>query len=374
MSKQHLVLIGGGHAHLLTLTNIRTLVDKGYRVTVIQPSQYHYYSGMGPGMLGGTYTAKQIRFQTRKMVEQQGGRFILDRVTAIAPEKGSVTLKLTGERVPYDVLSCNAGSYVPSNGITGNNSNIFTVKPIELLLAARERIIALSEHGTIRVAVIGGGPSSVEVAGNVWRLGYDHCEYQPEMTLIAGSQLLGRLNPKISNLARNSLQKRGIRIVEGKRITEINKQEIRFTSGETMQADIIFSAIGVRPSRIFTNSRLPTGPDGGLLVNRFLQSTGFENIFGGGDCISFAPEPLAKVGVYAVRQNPILVHNLTACLTGEPLQEFDPNGSNYLQIYNLGDNTGIFCKGSFVFSGRMAFLLKDYIDRRFMRTFQQSIS
>jgi NADH dehydrogenase FAD-containing subunit len=370
MSKKHLVLIGGGHAHLMALANIHTLVNRGYRVTVIQPSQYHYYSGMGPGMLGGTYTAGQIRFQTRKMVELQGGRFILDRVTEIDPAKGSVSLEIAGERIPYDVLSCNAGSHVPDDAITGNSSSIFTVKPIELLLTAQERIMALSEHESIKVAVIGGGPSSVEVAGNVWRLGYDHCVYRPEITLIAGSQLLGKLNPKISDLARNSLRKRGIRIVEEKRITGISEQEIRFTSGETMRADIIFSAIGVRPSRIFANSGLPTGPDGGLLVNQFLQSTGFENIFGGGDCISFAPEPLAKVGVYAVRQNPVLVHNLTACLAGEPLQEFDPGGG-YLQIYNLGDNTGIFCKWSFVFSGRIAFLLKDYIDRRFMRTFQK---
>jgi len=369
MSKKHLVLIGGGHAHLLTLINIRTLVDRGYRVTVIQPSQYHYYSGMGPGMLGGAYTAKQIRFQTRKMVEQQGGRFILDRVTTIDPEKCSVLLGQKGKHIPYDVLSCNAGSSVPGCNITDNNSNFFTVKPIELLLAARNRIIALCEHETIRVAVIGGGPSSVEVAGNLWRLGQDHCTYRPEITLIAGSRLLGRLNPKIRGLALNSLRKRGINVVEGQRVAGINKKKVQFLSGDTMQADIVFSAIGVHPSRIFADSGLPTGPDGGLLVNRFLQSAGHENIFGGGDCIFFAPDPLTKVGVYAVRQNPVLLHNLTACLAGESLQPFDPGG-DYLQIYNLGDDTGIFCKGSFVFAGRMALLLKDYIDRRFIRTFQ----
>ena len=50
--KKHLVLVGGGHAHMVTLAHIHRFVEKGYRVTVIGPSAYHYYSGMGPGMLG----------------------------------------------------------------------------------------------------------------------------------------------------------------------------------------------------------------------------------------------------------------------------------------------------------------------------------
>ena len=51
---KHLVLVGGGHAHMMTLANINAFVAKGHRVTVIGPSEHHYYSGMGPGMLGGT--------------------------------------------------------------------------------------------------------------------------------------------------------------------------------------------------------------------------------------------------------------------------------------------------------------------------------
>jgi NADH dehydrogenase FAD-containing subunit len=40
----------------------------------------------------------------------------------------------------------------------------------------------------------------------------------------------------------------------------------------------------------------------------------YPEIFGGGDCISFEKKPLDKVGVYAVRQNPILYTNLLAAL------------------------------------------------------------
>ena len=40
---KHLVLVGGGHAHMVSLAKLHTFVGKGYRVTVVGPSAYHYY-------------------------------------------------------------------------------------------------------------------------------------------------------------------------------------------------------------------------------------------------------------------------------------------------------------------------------------------
>jgi NADH dehydrogenase FAD-containing subunit len=77
------------------------------------------------------------------------------------------------------------------------------------------------------------------------------------------------------------------------------------------------------------------------------------------------------VGVYAVRENPILLHNLQAALEGRIMRRFKPGG-DYLLIFNMGDDRAIFWKRQFVFAGKLAFWLKDYIDRRFMRKFQIS--
>jgi NADH dehydrogenase FAD-containing subunit len=127
--------------------------------------------------------------------------------------------------------------------------------------------------------------------------------------------------------------------------------------------------VGVKPSPIFTDSGIATGPDGGLRVNRFLQSIQHPDIFGGGDCIYFQDQPLDKVGVYAVRENPVLFHNLMARLEGRDLIPFDPGG-DYLLIFNLGGGIGVLKKRWLEFGGRPAFVVKDYIDRKFMRKFQ----
>jgi hypothetical protein len=60
-----------------------------------------------------------------------------------------------------------------------------------------------------------------------------------------------------------------------------------------------------------------------------------------------------------------------AFLEGRPLQRFDPGG-DYLLILNLGDREGLFRRKGIVWGGRLAFRLKDFLDRRFMRKFQVS--
>ena len=152
-------------------------------------------------------------------------------------------------------------------------------------------------------------------------------------------------------------------------MTSVSPSKALLDNGETLPADFIFLALGVKPSPLFADSGIATGPDGGLRVNRFLQSTQYPDIFGGGDCIYFQDQPLDKVGVYAVRQNPVLLHNILARLNGEDLRPFDPGG-DYLLIFNLGGGFGVFKKRWLEFSGRPAFMVKDYIDRKFMREFQ----
>lgn len=368
MKQKQLVLIGGGHAHMVTLANLRTITNQGYGVTVIQPSDHHYYSGMGPGMLGGTYQPDDIRFATRKVVEGQGGRFIRDKAQSIDPDRQMVLLEESDEEVGYDVLSCNAGSFVPQDGVA-RDENIFTAKPIEGLLHAQQEIIRRGRDRSLEIAVVGGGPSSVEIGGNIRQLAQQNTIISPVIRIFAGKKLMGHQPTRIGSMVRRILNKRKIEIQEGSYVKEMGKGKVTLEDGRCFGADLIFSAIGVKPSPIFSRSDLPVGSDGGLLVNEYLQSTGYPNIFGGGDCICFEPQSLDKVGVYAVRENPVLFHNLMATLSGGDLQSFDPGGP-YLLIYNLGGGQGVFCKGPLIFSGRLAFWIKDFIDRRFIRTFQ----
>ena len=368
---KHLVLVGGGHAHLTSLKNLPTFRKRGHQVTLISPYPYHYYSGMGPGMLSGIYGPQEVRFHVKRMAEGQGAAFIRDKVIKVDPER-RILLLSSGEKVTYDRVSFNTGSEVPIESLTRTpRDNIVTVKPVINLYRARHAILnALSENKTLSLAVIGGGPAGVEISANLWRLLHVN-KTKGEIALIGGRRLMGEAPEKVRHLALESLIRKGVRVIEGTHVKTIEDRIIRMSDGREVGFDMTFVATGIRPSSFFRESNLPSSADGGLLVNSYLQSTAYPDIFGGGDCISLEGHPLAKVGVHAVRENPVLYHNLLAALEGGKMMAFRPR-EHFLLIFNMGDGQGIFWKKNWIWENRLAFLLKDYIDRRFMRKFQIS--
>jgi NADH dehydrogenase FAD-containing subunit len=368
---KHLVLAGGGHAHLTSLKNLSEFKNLGHRVTLVSSSPYHYYSGMGPGMLSGLYHPRQLRFHVRKMAEDRGASFIQGRALKVDPRQRLLFLE-SGEKIEYDVLSFNTGSEVPIESLTkAAESNIFPVKPIIHLLRARQTILEEIKKGKLfRLAVIGGGPAGVEISASLLRLFHEN-RGEGKITLIGGKRLLAGAPEKARRLAKESLTRRGVEIIEGSHVKAVEKREVLISDGKRLDIDLIFVAIGIRPSALFSNSGIPTGTDGGMLVNSRLQSVAYPEIFGGGDCISLEGESLAKVGVYAVRENPILFHNLRAALEGGRMEVFRPQ-KDFLLIFNMGDGRGIFWKKNWVWEGKLALFFKDYIDRKFMKAYQVS--
>lgn len=366
---RHLVLVGGGHAHMTVMLNLSDFIKRGHRVTLVSPSPYHYYSGMGPGLLGGTYRPQQVRFHIRKLVEKRGASFVEDRVIAIDAEKRRLRMA-SGDVVDYDIASFNTGSGVPLQVAGAEGEGVVPVKPIVNLLQARRQLLQNMGGKSQNLLVVGGGPAGVELAGNLWRL-VGLAGGQAQITLLTGGRLLRHFPDRVRQLALKSLRERGVQVLEDGRTSSVANGQAELNDGRTLSYDLAFIAAGVKPSPIFGDSGLPVGEDGGLLVNDQLQSIAHPELFGGGDCISLQGKPLAKVGVYAVRQNPILHANLLAALEERPLVSFKPQ-SRYMLILNLGNHRGIMSKGRWAWEGRLPFLFKDWIDRRFMNTYQVS--
>jgi len=366
---KHLVLVGGGHAHLTALAHLGRYVGRGHRATLISPSRYHYYSGMGPGMLSGFYEPRQVRFNIQRMVQERGGQFIEASVTAVDPAAQNLYLD-NDARVSYDIASFNIGSVVPGPELAAADQHVFTVKPILNLYRARNLILSQSVKGITRVLVAGGGPAGIEISANAWKLLHENGA-TPGVTLVAGNRILHGAPARVRHLAAASLATRRIAIFEGVRVRAFENGCATLTDGRSIPFDFAFVAVGVRPPALFRESGIPVGEDGGMSVNGCLQSTAYPQLFGGGDCISVEGHTVAKVGVHAVRQKPILKHNLEVALDGGEMKRFTPN-PKYMLIMNMGDGNGIMWKKNVVLNGSLAFLLKDFIDRRFMKKFQVS--
>ncbi|HEU5039409.1 MAG TPA: hypothetical protein VFT84_01230 [Gemmatimonadales bacterium] len=96
------------------------------------------------------------------------------------------------------------------------------------------------------------------------------------------------------------------------------------------------------------------------------------SVFASGDAAALEGHPdLAKAGVYAVRQGPVLRDNLLAALGGRrPRRRFRPQ-RRFLALLNTGDGRAILSYGDIAATGGWAMALKDRIDRRFMARFQR---
>lgn len=367
--KKHLVLVGAGHAHLYGLARLEMLVGKSEKLTVISTSPF-WYSGMGPGLLSEQYRSDDASVDVRSMVEDRGGRFIEGIVTAVKADDHYVETG-SGEKIPYDVMSLNIGSEVSGIPVDRAESPMFKVKPVSLFLDMRDRILGLGSGREIRIIIVGGGPSGCETAANALALCRNH-GLKCSVRLLAGKGgLIQNFPAEARSFMENWFRKNGVSVQTGRLVSGVEGNTVVFDDDSREECDIVIAALGVHPPKLIDHSGISADESGAMRVDRHLQSVSHPGVFGGGDCIRFEPYPLARVGVYAVRQGPVLFDNILASLSGGQLREFKPQ-KQFIQILNLGDGNGLLVRGKFVMSSRFAFLFKKWLDLSFMGQYKSA--
>lgn len=364
MPGKRIVLAGGGHAHLYTLSRTEDLVRRGFDVTLVDRSPHLYYSGMATGVISGAYAPDDHRIDTRRLVEEGGGRFVEGRIAEIRAGDRMFVLA-DGRNIPYDAASVCLGSEVDRSGIEEDETGAVGVKPIVNTVEIRERLLATSKDRAPEMLVVGGGAAGCEVAANALAL-LERLGVRGGITV---AQAENTLLPEAPEGARRKLltvlRERGARVLTDTRITRLSDGVARTSDGREIPCDIPVLAAGAAPPGVFRDSGLPTDETGGLRLDRHLRSTGDGRLFGGGDCVSFRGKALPKLGVFAVRQGPIIFQNLQASLEGSTLREYRPQ-RRYLYVLNLGDGTGLAVYGRFSWRGRLSWRLKHRIDDRFV--------
>jgi NADH dehydrogenase FAD-containing subunit len=381
-STGRLVLAGAGHAHLRLIHTISRLRAQNISVTVVDPGDTLWYSGMMPAVLGGTVDPSAARINVRAIVERQGGEYVSEALTEIRADDRTA-LTASGRTLPWDVMSVAVGSTVvpPFPVAPSGNLSVFAAKPIVALLelsrCVRELIVsrtALGDERPVRVAFVGGGPSTVELAGNLaGGILRDRSDAGSRLRIGVYTQaerLLPRMPVAAATAAERSLASQGVGIRYGTEIRRITETGLELGDATVEEWDVAVLATGLGAPELFRRS----------------------GIYGGGDCISIEGLHLARAGVHAVRQQHVLVHNIAAEL-GVELQKpptrrdrrvrRHPAASdglityapptNPLQILNLGDGTALFVQGGRVRRGRLPALLKERIDWGFVASEGRSL-
>lgn len=371
-----IVFAGGGHAHLYSLRRTARLVNAGYQVILVNSSPYLFYSGMATGVISGSYAPNENRVDVRALVERGGGTFVEGHVSRILKDERALSLE-DGRRIDYDAASFCLGS--ETDWDTPREREI-PVKPVANTIEIRAVLKSfLPGAQAKRVLVVGGGAAGCEVSANAVSLLQGSGN---RITLVEGGPSLLSASPeRARRYILEHLQRSGVEVLTNTAVTsrESTSESISerggvlTADGRSLSADLVIATTGIKPPDVFRRSGLATGGDGGLWVDPHLRSISDERVFGGGDSISFRGDNLPKLGVFAIREGPILFRNLQAALRGEPLEVFEPQ-RRYLYIIDLGDRTGLAIYGRLVWHGRSAWWLKHAIDKRFMREYKMSVS
>lgn len=372
---KELVLVGGGHTHVQVLRAWALeppAVDA--RLTVVLDRPHAVYSGMVPGFVAGVYSTAELTIDVVALAQHAGAHVIL--APAVAVDPGLRRLELEGRpSIPYDALSLDVGSTVRGLDLPGARAHALATRPIGRFVAELDRRIAAltSRPGgpPPRVVVVGAGAAGVELAFCVQARLAPRGRDGPAVAVVDSSHgLLPGYPPSTVRRVRRAAVRRGLDTHLGAAVARVSADSLELAGGGSMPADLVLWATGAAPLPLLGRTGLPLDAQGFLRVEPTLQVEGTPEVFATGDCATISASPwIPKAGVYAVRQGPILVHNLRAFLGGTSLRRYRPQ-RGFLSLFNLGDGSAIGSKGPLSVEGRWVWRLKDRIDRRFVERFR----
>ncbi len=361
---KNVVLVGGGHAHALLLRAWAMKPVAGARLTVINPSPSAPYTGMLPGFIAGHYGRDELDIDLVRLARFADARLVLGIVETI--DRDAKTITIPGRPpIPYDVCSINVGISSAMPDIEGFAEHAIAAKPLTYFADRWTSYVTAKQAGAANdanIAVVGGGVGGCELAmAMTHRL--QTGGVTTSVTVIDRSTVLDDLGDRARTEIRQTMLNMGITLAEGTAVTSVTADGVETTAG-LIAADLVVGAAGARPYDWLGELGLDSH-EGFLTIDPTLRSTNDPSIFATGDCahMGFAPRP--KAGVFAVRQAPILTHNIQAALTGGKLKAFDPQ-QDYLKLISLGERAAAADKFKRFIQGRQLWRLKDKIDRDFM--------
>lgn len=360
-----LVLIGGGHTHALVLRMWGMNPLPGVRVTVINPGPKAPYSGMLPGHLAGHYDRAALDIDLVRLARFAGARVILGAATAIDPVARQITVEGRAAPVGYDIASVDVGVTSAMPLLPGFAAHAVPAKPLGPFADAWAEY--LQGGGPARVAVIGGGVAGAEIA-----MALSHAlrarGREAQVTILERDRAFAALRPGTALRLREALARQGVTLREGAEILRVTDAGVMLADGTLIEAGFVTGAAGARPHPWLAESGLDV-TDGFLDVDTRLR-TSDARIFAAGDCAHMVANPRPKAGVYAVRQAPILLHNLRAALSGAGgLRPYRPQ-RDYLKLISLGDRSALADRFGICLAGPLLWQWKDRIDRSFMDRFR----
>ena len=336
----HVVIVGGGFAGLQAAKALR---EAPVLVTLIDRRNHHLFQPLLYQVATAVLSPADIAQPIRSVLRGQANvDVILAEVEAIDPEKHEVVLD--DGRLPYDYLILATGANHAYFGHDEWEPLAPGLKTLEEALAIRRRILTSFEEAEresdparremlMTFVVVGGGPTGVEMAGAIAEIArhslardFRHIDTRAARVVLveAGDRLLSTFPDRLSRRARRDLERLGVDVRFGQAVTAIAPGEV-VIGDETLAANTIVWAAGVRASSLGHSLGAPLDRAGRVLVDPDLSVPGHPEIFVVGDMAALSDDrgrPLPGTAPVAMQQGKAAAANVLRRLQGRATESF----------------------------------------------------
>ncbi len=320
--KTQIVVVGGGAGGLELVRRLGAKYGRrNHDIILVDKNLSHIWKPLLHEVAAGSLDANMDEVGYRSHCARWGYRFFQgslesidrkDRTIRLAPVLDDNGKEVIGAHtIRYDMLVLAMGSVSNDFGVPGvkdhclyldsrTQADKFRRKLLNHCLRVSRAMLAdPASDERVKVAIVGGGATGVELAAELYNAaaGLKHYglevfdESRLEVTLLeAGERILPALPERLSNSARDELTTLGVEVREGLQVVQATEHALVTKDGEEIEADLMVWAAGVKGADFIGDLGLAVTSRNQIVVKPTLQTVTDQDIFALGDCCAFTPE------------------------------------------------------------------------------------
>lgn len=389
MSRPKVVIIGAGFGGLQCA---RALEGSATDVIVIDKNNYHLFTPLLYQVASSLLNPSDIAYPIRSVLRSGGNvRFIMAKVDGA--DFGVNKLRTAdGSDIPYDYLVIAAGSQTNYFAIPSVHLNAHGLKDLPEALELRNHILSCIESASrepdaearrkwLSFVVVGAGPTGVEFVGALSELvrvvSLDFPEIDMGEVRITLVEALDQALPSFPNslgvIAREELERRGIKLLLGERVSSATPEGVLLKNGTEIAARTLVWAAGVKPSALAQSLGLPLHSSGRIEVEPTLRVKGHDRLYAVGDIASLVHDgrEIPMLAPPAMQQGRHAACNILRSVQGQsplPFGYHDPGS-----MATIGRNAGVVSFKSLQVSGFLGWLTWLFVHLYFLIGFRNRL-
>ncbi|MEK7585192.1 MAG: NAD(P)/FAD-dependent oxidoreductase [Patescibacteria group bacterium] len=375
LALKKVLILGAGFGGLYVARHLGHLMaHESAEITIIDRRNHFLFTPLLHEVAAATIDESQPVEPIPGFINQCRIKWQIGEVAELNANTREVKLQ-DGRTFPYDLLVVALGSTTNFHNVIGAKQFSYPLKEVAEASAIRRQIIGRLEAAQsagnpatrkrlLSFVIVGGGPTGVELAGEISDLMRDSRRYfgrgfsavEVSLTLIHNaSTLLNQFkSPPMSRFAELALREKGWQVLLNETVVEVTAQGVRLVSGRQLESETVIWLAGVTPVPLTTLPPFAKDSTGRTLVNEFLQVKGTPDIFALGDWAvgegaSGAWPMLAQAAVASAK---VVAHNVVNRLHGRPLRPFRFRSKGVLvsigRWHAVGEIFGVAVRGRLV--------------------------